>query len=427
MNNMAEAAAMHAKKSEAAAAPLCRSCEKPLDEIVVDLGMSPFANSYIAPEQAAKMEPFYPLRVYICGSCFLVQLQQFETREAIFSDYAYFSSYSTTWLEHARLYAGEMIARFGLTKDSRVIEAASNDGYLLQFFQRAGIPVLGIEPARNVAESANQKGIPTRAIFFDQASAAQLRREGISADLLAGNNVYAHVPNLHEFTEGIRIALKPRGVVTLEFPHLLQLIRHNQFDTIYHEHFSYFSLMAVESAFARHGLAVFDVEELNTHGGSLRIFGKHISDETKPIGDKVLALRRCEHDAGLDRLETYRSFRSRVCDIKCALVEFLIASRREGKIVAGYGAPAKGNTLLNYCGVGPELLPYTVDQSPHKQGKLLPGSRIPVYAPGKIDEARPDYVLILPWNLREEIAAQLSKIREWGGRFVVPIPALEIF
>ncbi len=374
------------------------------------------------------MEPFYPLHAYVCGNCFLVQLQEFQSPDAIFSsDYAYFSSYSSTWLNHARDYSGRMIERFGLTRESLVIEAASNDGYLLQYFSKAGIPVLGIEPAANVAAAAVRNGIPTRQIFFGKETASQLVSEGLSADLLAGNNVYAHVPDLHSFTEGIRIVLKPRGVVTLEFPHLLQMIRHNQFDTIYHEHFSYLSLLVVEQVFAQHGLTIFDVDELPTHGGSLRIYGKHANDQSKPVDEKVLALRRCESAAGLDRMETYRGFASRVCDVKCALLEFLIGCRREGKSVVGYGAPAKGNTLLNYCGVGPELLPYTVDRSPHKQGRLLPGSRIPIYPPDKIAATRPDYVLILPWNLKDEIAADLAGIRSWGGRFVSPIPNVQVF
>ena len=408
--------------------PHCRLCQSLLEEIFVDLGMSPLSNAYVQPLKTRQMEPFYPLRVYVCSECFLVQLEEFETPEAIFAeDYAYFSSYSTTWLRHVEDYAASMIRRFSLTPSSLVMEAASNDGYLLQYFRNRGIPVLGIEPARNVAQVAEAKGIPTRSIFFSAETAAQLVAEGFRADVLAGNNVYAHVPDLHSFTEGMRIALKPHGVITLEFPHLLQLLRHSQFDTIYHEHFSYLSLVAVEYVFARHDLEVFDVEELTTHGGSLRIFGKHIADSTKIVSERVLALRRLESEEGLNRLETYRAFSARVCAIKCDLLEFLISCRRQGKSVAGYGAPAKGNTLLNYCGIGSELLAYTVDRSPHKQGRLLPGSRIPIYGPEKILETRPDYVLILPWNLREEIAAQMAEIRSWGGQFVTPIPDLQVF
>jgi hypothetical protein len=408
--------------------PRCRLCGSLLEEKFADLGVSPLSNSYIQPGRASLMEPFYPLLAYVCGSCFLVQLQEFESPAAVFSsEYAYFSSYSTTWLEHAREYAQAMTKRFSLTAESLIIEAASNDGYLLQYFHQAGIPVLGIEPAGSVAAAAIEKGIPTREVFFSKETAAQLVSEGLSADLLAGNNVYAHVPDLHSFTEGIRIVLKPRGVVTLEFPHLLQMIAQNQFDTIYHEHFSYFSLLTVERVFAEHGLTIFDVDEMETHGGSIRIYGKHVEDESHPVSPKVAALRQCEMAAGLHRIETYRGFASRVCDVKCALLDFLITCRREGKLVAGYGAPAKGNTLLNYCGIGPELLPFTVDRSPHKQGRLLPGSRIPIYAPEKIDATRPDYVLILPWNLKDEIAPQLEGIRAWGGRFVAPIPSVQVF
>jgi hypothetical protein len=426
MNNVTDTQGSNLSTEQPVAA--CRLCGSPLDETFVDLGMSPLSNANILPEKALEMEPFYPLHAYVCSSCFLVQLQEFQTPDSIFtSDYAYFSSYSTTWLNHAREYSSTMIERFGLTGKSLVMEAASNDGYLLQYFSQAGIPVLGIEPAGNVAEAAIQKGIPTRQIFFGKETASQLVSEGFSADLLAGNNVYAHVPDLHSFTEGIRIVLKPQGVVTLEFPHLLQMIRYNQFDTIYHEHFSYLSLLVVERVFARHGLIIFDVDELPTHGGSLRIYGKHAEDKSQSVSDNVLALRRCEAAAGLDRIETYRGFASRVCDVKCALLEFLISCRREGKVIVGYGAPAKGNTLINYCGIGPELLPYTVDRSPQKQGRLLPGSRIPIYAPEKIAATRPDYVLILPWNLKDEIAADLAVIRSWGGRFVSPIPTVQVF
>lgn len=408
--------------------PRCRLCGSLLEETFADLGVSPLSNSYIQPSRASLMEPFYPLLVYVCSSCFLVQLQEFESPEAVFcSEYAYFSSYSTTWLDHAREYAQVMTKRFSLTPESLIIEAASNDGYLLQYFHQGGIPVLGIEPASGVAAAAIEKGIPTRVVFFNKETATQLVSEGLSADLFVGNNVYAHVPDLHSFTEGIRIVLKPHGVVTLEFPHLLQMIGQNQFDTIYHEHFSYFSLLTVERVFGEHGLTIFDVDELQTHGGSIRIYGRRAEDESKPVSPKVAALRQCELAEGLHQIETYRGFASRMCDVKCALLDFLITCRREGKLVAGYGAPAKGNTLLNYCGVGPELLPFTVDRSPHKQGRLLPGSRIPIYAPEKIDASRPDFVLILPWNLKDEIAAQLEGIRAWGGRFVSPIPGVQVF
>jgi SAM-dependent methyltransferase len=404
----------------------CRLCDSPLEETFADLGMSPLANAYVRPERLDAMEPFYPLHAYVCSKCFLVQLEEFEAPDRIFSDYAYFSSYSSAWLEHCRAYAERMIDAFALTPDSLVMEIASNDGYLLQFFAGAGIPVLGIEPAANVAEVAIAKGVPTRAVFFGTGTASELVREGMQADLLAANNVLAHVPDLHGFIEGMRIALKPHGIITVEFPHLLELIRHVQFDTIYHEHFSYLSLGVVEQAFARHGLAIFRVDRLPTHGGSLRIYAKHAEND-RPVDASVEAVRRCEHEAGLRDLDTYRSFAERVKDVKCDLLDFLIEARRNGKTVAGYGAPAKGNTLLNYCGIGRELLPYTVDRSPHKQGLYLPGTHIPVRDPETIRQTRPDYVLILPWNLREEIADQMSFIRDWGAEFVTPVPRVEVF
>ena len=404
----------------------CRNCSFPLTRIFADLGVSPLANSYLTDEQLHKMEPFYPLCAYVCEACLLVQLEEFETPEAIFSDYAYFSSFSTSWLDHARQYVQNIATRLQLGSASKVVEIASNDGYLLQYFLAKGIPVLGIEPAANVAEAAIAKGIPTRVEFFGRDSAAALANEG-KADLIVGNNVFAHVPDLHSFVEGIRRLLKPDGVVTLEFPHLLRLMSDIQFDTIYHEHFSYFSLIAVEEIFSRFGLAVFDVDELTTHGGSLRVYGKHVASTAHTQSGKVLALRRSEESACLHSLDTYSGFGDRVSEVKCGLLEFLIDCRRKGKSVAGYGAPAKGNTLLNYCGVGPDLLAYTVDRSPHKQGLYLPGSRIPIYGPEKIYETRPDYVLILPWNLKDEISQQMSQIRDWGGRFAVPIPAVHIF
>lgn len=389
--------------------------------------MSPLANSYIKLEKAKAMEPFYPLHVYVCERCLLVQLEEFESPQHIFSDYAYFSSFSDAWLKHASQYVDQMIERFGFGSKSQIVEIASNDGYLLQYFQERGVPVLGVEPATNVAEVARAKGIPTRDVFFDADTARTLKQEGYAADLLLGNNVLAHVPDLLSFVAGMKILLKPDGVITLEFPHLMQQIRHRQFDTIYHEHFSYLSLLVVENVFERSGLAVFDVEELWTHGGSLRVYGKHREDTTKRESDRVGQLRAAEEAAGLAQVDTYTRFAEQVKDVKCDLLEFLVRARREGKRVAGYGAPAKGNTLLNYCGVGPELIPYTVDRSPHKQNTLLPGSRIPVYSTERILTDKPDYVLILPWNLREEIAAQMASIRDWGGRFVVPIPSIEVF
>ncbi len=389
--------------------------------------MSPLANSYIKLEKANAMEPFYPLHVYVCERCLLVQLEEFESPQHIFSDYAYFSSFSDAWLKHASQYVDQMIERFGFGSKSQIVEIASNDGYLLQYFQERGVPVLGVEPATNVAEVARAKGIPTRDVFFDADTARTLKQEGYAADLLLGNNVLAHVPDLLSFVAGMKILLKPDGVITLEFPHLMQQIRHRQFDTIYHEHFSYLSLLVVENVFERSGLAVFDVEELWTHGGSLRVYGKHREDTTKRESDRVGQIRAAEEAAGLAQVDTYTRFAEQVKDVKCDLLEFLVRARREGKRVAGYGAPAKGNTLLNYCGIGPELIAYTVDRSPHKQNTLLPGSRIPVYSTERILTDKPDYVLILPWNLREEIAAQMASIRDWGGRFVVPIPSIEVF
>jgi 2-polyprenyl-3-methyl-5-hydroxy-6-metoxy-1,4-benzoquinol methylase len=407
--------------------PSCRFCSTRLTEVFADLGMSPLANSYLKREQLAVMEPFYPLRAWVCGSCKLVQLEEFEKPDEIFADYAYFSSVSTSWLAHAERYVAHIIERFGFGPQSQVIEIASNDGYLLQYFHSRGVPVLGIEPARNIAQTAIAKGIPTRVEFFGHESATRLAAEGIRADLLIGNNVYAHVPDLHSFTQGIHTILKPAGVVTLEFPHLLQLMQESQFDTIYHEHFSYFSLLVVQQIFERHDLKIFDVQQLPTHGGSLRVFGTCKENDALSICDSVHHVLEQERKAGLGNAAAYRAFATRVVQMKCDLLEFLIAAWRSGKAVAGYGAPAKGNTLLNYCGIGPELLPYTVDLSPHKQGLYLPGTHIPIAAPERIAETRPDYVLILPWNLKDEITAQMRHVRDWGGRFVVAIPSLQVF
>jgi hypothetical protein len=401
--------------------PSCRFCSTPLTEVFADLGVSPLANSYLREDQLSNMEPHYPLKAWVCGSCMLVQLEEFESPAGIFSDYAYFSSFSTSWLAHAEQYVHDMIARFGFDSKSQVIEIASNDGYLLQYFHAAGVPVLGIEPAANVAQAAIAKGIPSRTVFFGRDTARDLK-----ADLLIGNNVYAHVPDLHSFTEGLKIALKPNGIITLEFPHLLRLMDEAQFDTIYHEHFSYLSLLTVQQIFIHHGLTVFDVEELPTHGGSLRIFGRHSENTGRQITPRVECVVARERAAGLDRLDAYRRFTEKVQRVKYDILSFLIQARRERKSVAGYGAPAKGNTLLNYCGIGPELLSFTVDRSPHKQGQYLPGTRIPIYPPDAIEQAQPDYVLILPWNLRDEITEQMKVIRNWGGRFVVAIPSLEV-
>ncbi|MEP7354996.1 MAG: class I SAM-dependent methyltransferase [Acidobacteriota bacterium] len=405
----------------------CRICASPLTETFVDLGHSPLANSYLNSEDLHKMEPHYPLHVYVCSKCFLVQIGEVESPDHIFRDYAYFSSFSASWLEHARAYAEMMVARFALKQESLVLEIASNDGYLLRWFQQQGIPVLGVEPAENVAQVARKRGIPTRAEFFHAGFASQLQAEGVQADVIAANNVVAHVPNLLEFLKGIQIALKPRGVATLEFPHVLNLIQQNQFDTIYHEHFSYLSLLSLEKALAMCELSAFDVELLPTHGGSLRVFVRHHADESKSDGDGLLCARKKETEAKLHTLDGYADFGKKAVGIKTDVLTFLIVCQRTGKKIVGYGAPAKGNTLLNYCGVGPELLPFTVDQSPHKAGLFLPGVHIPIYSPDRLLEERPDYVVILPWNLRDEISQQMSGIRSWGGQFVTFIPHLEIF
>ena len=404
----------------------CRFCGSILRHTFVDLGSSPLANSFLKPVQLNQMEPFYPLHAFVCDRCFLVQLNEVVSPEDIFTDYAYFSSYSETWLQHARAYAALVIERFGLSERSRVIEIASNDGYLLRYFVERGITVLGIEPAANVAQAALEKGIPTIVKFFGEETARQLAAEGTKADLLVGNNVLAHVPKLNDFVRGMKILLKPDGVITMEFPHLMRLMEENEFDTIYHEHFSYFSFTTVEKVFAAHGLTIFAVDELPTHGGSLRIYACHAGDTSKPAGPSVMDLRRREEEAGLTRLEHYLSFGQRVRETKRGILEFLIAAKREGKSIAGYGAPAKGNTLLNYCGVRSDFIEYTVDRSPHKQGQFLPGTRIPIYPPEKVKETKPDYLLILPWNLMEEVMKEMAFIREWGGKFVIPIPKVKI-
>jgi len=388
----------------------------------VDLGMSPLCESFLDRDQLDEMEPFYPLHVYVCDQCFLVQLAEYVSPEAIFREYAYFSSYSDTWLDHVRDYTDHMIERFRLNRDSWVVEIASNDGYLLQWFVARGIPVQGIEPAANVAQVAIQKGVPTWVQFFGREMARQVAAGGKRADLLIGNNVLAQVPELNDFVAGLRILLAPRGVITLEFPHLMRLVAGNQFDTIYHEHFSYFSLLAVERLFAAHQLVVFDVQELKTHGGSLRIYARHLEDSSKPIGQRVSELRAEEEAAGLRRLDYYSAFEASVQETKRRLLAFLIEAKRQGRTIVGYGAPGKGNTLLNYCGIRTDFLEYTVDRSPYKQGKFLPGTHIPIFAPDNIRATRPDYLLILPWNLKDEIMDQMAYIRDWGGQFIVPIP-----
>ncbi len=393
---------------------------------MVNLGMSPLCQSVVREEDLNKPEVFYPLHAFVCSGCFLVQLDSYVTPEHIFEEYAYFSSYSDTWLEHSSQYADKMVAELGLHGDSQVVEIASNDGYLLQYFTEQDIPVLGIEPAKNVADVAIQKGIETRVIFFDETTAQTLVDEGVRADLLIGNNVLAHVPELNSFVRGLKRVLAPDGVLTLEFPHLLRLMEGNQFDTIYHEHFSYFSLITAKRLFFEHGLSVFDVEELETHGGSLRLHLCHDENQGRPIRPNVEELIVREKEAGMEEMKTYSGFGLQVEATKRNVLNFLISAKEDGKSVAGYGAPGKGNTLLNYCGIGTDLLDYTVDRNPYKQGTYLPGTRIPVFSPEKIQETQPDYVLILPWNLKDEIMRQMSFVGAWGGQFVVPIPELSV-
>lgn len=406
--------------------PHCRFCQAPLRHTFVDLGMSPLCESFLSSDQLNQMEAFYPLHVYVCDACLLVQLEAYVSAASIFSDYAYFSSYSDSWVEHARTYTEQMIHRFGLGSSSAVVELASNDGYLLQHFVAQGIPSLGIEPAANVAEVAVGKGVPTLVKFFGERTARELASEGRRADLLVGNNVLAQVPDLNDFVKGMKILLKPEGVISLEFPHLMRLMVENQFDTIYHEHFSYFSFTTTTKILAAHDLAAFDVEELPTHGGSLRVYARHVEDASKPVGTRVGEMLRREADARLESLASYESFSQQVMETKRQLLDFLIHAKRDKKKIVGYGAPGKGNTLLNYCGIRTDFLDYTVDRNPHKQGKFLPGTHIPIFSPDMILETRPDYVLILPWNLKQEIMEQMAYIRDWGGRFVVPIPAVQV-
>jgi 2-polyprenyl-3-methyl-5-hydroxy-6-metoxy-1,4-benzoquinol methylase len=403
----------------------CRFCGTALSESFCDLGASPLANRYLKPEDLGSMEPTYPLHAYLCPSCFLVQLETFERPEAIFGDYAYFSSFSKSWLDHCRAHAEKATRRLGLDAESLVTEVASNDGYLLQYFRDLAIPVLGVEPARNIAAFASAKGIPTLVRYFGTELARELAAQGRKADLIIANNVLAHVPDLNDFVAGIALALKPQGAVSVEFPHLLSLIDHVQFDTIYHEHFSYFSFVTAERVFAAHGLRIFDVEALATHGGSLRIWACH-RRASHPESPSLARMRAREAAAGLGRIETYRGFEHKVRALKRHLVEFLIEAKHEGKHIVGYGAAAKGNTLLNYCGVRTDFLDYVVDLNPHKQAHFLPGTRIPIAAPGRVTETRPDYLLILPWNIKDEIMAQMAHIRDWGGKFAIPAPRLEI-
>lgn len=404
----------------------CRFCSSELKHSFVDLGMSPLANSYIAPENLQKMEPFYPLHAFICDQCFLVQLKEFESPQSIFSDYAYFSSYSQSWLEHASNYVDMMVERFGFDTDSQIIEVASNDGYLLQYFKKKDIPVLGIEPAANVAKVAIEAGIPSITEFFGEQTATDVVASGKRADLLLGNNVLAHVPDLNDFVKGLKILLNKTGVITLEFPHLQRLIEHTQFDTIYHEHFSYFSCITIQKVFSAHGLVLFDVDELGTHGGSLRVYARHDDDASKPVSSNVSRLIDKETAAGFADIDFYRSFESAVISTKQNLLEFLIQAKREGKSIVGYGAAAKGNTLLNYCGVRTDFIDYVVDRSPHKQDHYLPGTHIPIYSPERIKETKPDYLLILPWNIKKEVMEQMHYVRDWGCKFLTLIPVVDV-
>lgn len=404
----------------------CRVCASPLGRTFVDLGASPLANDYLTESALASAEVHYPLKVLVCEVCLLVQLPDAVPPEVLFgSEYAYFSSYSDWWLAHCEQFADAVAESRSLGAGSLVVEVASNDGYLLQFFARRGIRVLGIEPTANTAEVATGKGIETRVAFFGRSLAAGLTQEGVRADLMVANNVLAHVPDLHDFVGGFPLILAPDGVATLEFPHLLALMEHAEFDTIYHEHLSYLSLFVVERLFADHGLAVSDVEQLPTHGGSLRVHAVHAGAGVEPSG-RVGEVRSLERESGLHEISGYDGLAAAAARVKLDLLDFLVRAKREGRVVIGYGAPAKGNTLLNYCGVRPDLLPFTVDRSPHKQGRFLPGTRIPIHSPERIFDVKPDYVLVLPWNLRAEIEEQLAPIRDWGGRFVVPIPNLEV-
>ena len=409
-------------------APACRFCAAPLVHTFVDLGTSPLCQRHVTPADFNRAENFYPLHVYVCDRCWLVQLPEYVAPDEIFDDrYAYFSSFSDTMLRHAQAYVEMITAKLKLGAESRVVEVASNDGYLLQYFVRRGIPALGIEPTANTAAAAEQKGVPSVVKFFGRKTASDVRGQHGPADLILGNNVLAHVPDINDFVGGLKILLAEGGVVTMEFPQLLHLIEQNYFDTIYHEHFSYLSFSTVETIFAEHGLTLFDVDEIDTHGGSIRIYAKHADDVTRPVEARVAAMKRREEQAGHRRLDYYQSFGERVKETKRKLLEFLIDAKRAGKSVAGYGAPGKGNTLLNYCGIRTDFLDYTVDRSPHKYGNFLPGTRIPIHHPDKVRETKPDYLLILPWNLREEIMRQMSYVREWGGKFVVPIPEVKVY
>jgi len=403
----------------------CRLCGSKVEQTFVNLGMSPLCESFLSRDRLDAMEPYFPLHAMVCGECFLVQLKEYVSPEQIFREYAYFSSFSTTWVAHAKAYCEKIVSRLNLGRESLAVELASNDGYLLQNLLSMSVPVLGIEPAANVAKVALEKGIPTRIDFFGERLAHELLAEGKQADLIIGNNVLAQVPNLNDFVAGMRVLLKPEGIITLEFPHLQRLIEENQFDTIYHEHFSYFSFVTISEMAKLHGLKLIDVEELGTHGGSLRVYLAHAASgyaqETR-----VAELLHREKDLGFRRLSTYLSFDQRVKRTKRRLLEFLIEAKEKGKTICGYGAPGKGNTLLNYCGIGRDFLDFTVDRNPYKHGRFTPGQHIPILSVDAIERAKPNYVLILPWNLRDEVATQMCHVGDWGGRFVVPIPEVEV-
>lgn len=406
----------------------CRFCKAPLTHVFIDLNNSPASNSFLTKEQLNEPEIFYPLKVFICDKCFLVQVDEYKKSDAIFSsNYVYFSSFSTSWLAHAKEYTNKVTERFGLNTTSKVIEIASNDGYLLQYFKQRNIPVLGIEPTANTAEAAEQKGIETVVDFFGVRLAKELTEKKIKADLLLGNNVLAHVPDIIDFVAGMKILLNENGVITMEFPHLMQLVDNNQFDTIYHEHFSYLSFYTVKQIFESQGLQLFDVEEIPTHGGSLRIYASHKENKKKEVSKNVTALLQKEYAQGINTLEYYNNFQQKALKVKLAFTDFLIKQKRENKKVAAYGAAAKGNTLLNYCGIKNDLIDFVVDANPHKQNKFLPASHIPVMNEAELKKYKPQYVIILPWNLKSEITEQLNYIKEWGGKFVVAIPELEIF
>ena len=404
----------------------CRFCNTKLEHSFVDLGMSPLCQTHIKQDQLNSKEAFYPLHAYVCTECYLVQLDEYVTPDEIFSDYDYFSSFSESWVKHAKDYCEMITERINLTPNSLVAEIASNDGYLLQHFVAQNIPVIGIEPAANIAKAAVKKGIRTSVQFFGEETANSIKEEYGRADLLLGNNVLAHVPNINDFVSGMKVLLNQGGTITMEFPHLLKLIEENEFDTIYHEHFSYLSFYTVEKIFAHHGITLFDVEELPSHGGSLRIFGRHTNETDRPVSQNVIALRDREIELGINDLKLYQEYQEKVKETKRKLLSFLIEKKREGKTIVGYGAPGKGNTLLNYCGIRQDFLDYTVDISPQKQGKFTPGCRLPILDPKVIKETKPDYVLILPWNLAKEISTKHAYISEWGGKFVVPIPEVKV-